>query len=172
MFLCFKQNSEQYRHLNITYIYVIKIIFSFKIKTKADGGYLEFQKHISRYSKSLSTIHFTLWQLLLTAPIQNTLGLLYIRRIHRPLHLLNNTGGSRKTNTMTEFLFSTIYKPKCQNNTNLHSNAWYTFGVDRVLRIFTVLILSSFKFTYFVLFYVAILCYTRYIGLYWKFFNP
>jgi len=46
---------------------------------KADAAYLEFQKHISKYSKSQSTVHITQWKLLLSAPTQNSVGLLCIR---------------------------------------------------------------------------------------------
>jgi len=46
---------------------------------KADEVYLEFQKHINRYSNSQSTVHITHWQLLLSYSTQNTVGLFYIQ---------------------------------------------------------------------------------------------
>ena len=68
VFLCFKQNSEQYRHFNLTYIDVRKIISSFKTVPTGDAAYLEFQIHISRDSNPQSTVHITRWQLLLSTP--------------------------------------------------------------------------------------------------------
>jgi hypothetical protein len=66
VFLCFKQNSEQYLNWNVTYIDGRKIIFSYKMLPKADEAYLKFQKHVIRYSNSQSTVHITRWQLLLS----------------------------------------------------------------------------------------------------------
>ena len=56
---CFKQNSEQYRHLNVTYIDGRKTNFPFKMVPKEDAAYLEFQTHTSGYSISQSTVHVT-----------------------------------------------------------------------------------------------------------------
>jgi len=39
--------------------------------SKADAAHLEFQKHVSWYSSTQSTVHITRWQLLLSAPTQN-----------------------------------------------------------------------------------------------------
>ena len=69
----------------------------------------------------------------------------------RPLPLLNNTVGSRKSKTNTEFLFSTIHNPNCQNNPNLYTAA-DTALQYRLLRVLTVLIVWSFDCSGFVLF--------------------
>jgi hypothetical protein len=46
VFLCFKQNTEQYRNWNVTYTDGSKKVSSFKMITEADEKYWEFQKHV------------------------------------------------------------------------------------------------------------------------------
>ena len=70
VFLCFKQNCEQYRNFKVTYTDGRKKNSLSKLYPKADTAYLDFQTHISRYSNYQSTVHITRWQLLLSAPLQ------------------------------------------------------------------------------------------------------
>jgi len=65
--------------------------------------------------------------------------------------LFKNTRCSRTTKKTTEFLFNTIYKPRCNNSYQSTSYAWYCIGMYRLLWLFPPLIVSSFTLSYFIL---------------------
>jgi len=70
--------------------------------------------------------------------------------------LFTNTRCSRTSKKTTEFLFNTIYKPRCNNSCQSIYYAWYCTGIHRLLRFFQSLIVSSFTLPY--LFYIPVIC--------------